>query len=91
MAGFYYFSTHAAYGQSNVSFGTRLLRYNSSNTLQDTYELYRFIQGSANSHYGGAGSIALPLDAGDYVVLQPQYTPYHLNANLNFFCGFLIG
>ena len=91
VTGFYYFSTHAAYGQSGVSFGTRILRYNSSNALQDTYELYRFIQGSANSHYGGAGSITLPLDAGDYVVLQPQYTPYHLNNNLNFFCGFLVG
>jgi plastocyanin len=91
VTGFYYFSAHAAYGQNNVSFGTRILRYNSSNSLQDTYELYRFIQGSAGSHYGGSGSIALPLDAGDYVLLQPQYTPYHLNANLNFFSGFLIG
>ncbi len=91
VTGFYYFSAHAAYGQTNVSFGTRILRYNSSNSLQDSYELYRFIQGSAGSHYGGSGSIALPLDAGDYVLLQPQYTPYHLNANLNFFSGFLIG
>ena len=91
VTGFYYFSTHAAYGQSSVSFGTRILRYNSSNALQDSYELYRFVQGSAGSHYGGAGSIALPLDAGDYVLLQPQYTPYHLNNTLNFFSGFLIG
>ena len=91
VAGFYYFSAHAAYGQSNTSFGTRLLRYNSSNSLQDTYELYRFVQGNAGSHYGGSGSIAIPLDAGDYVLLQPQYTPYHLNNNLNFFSGFLIG
>ena len=91
VTGFYYFSTHAAYGQLNVSFGTRILRYNSSNVLQDTYELYRFIQGSAGSHYGGSGSIAMPLDVGDYVLLQPQYTPYHLNSTLNFFSGFLIG
>ena len=91
VTGFYYFSTHAAYGQNSVSFGTRILRYNSSNALQDTYELYRFIQGSAGSHYGGSGSIAMPLDVGDYVVLQPQYTPYHLNSTLNFFSGFLVG
>ena len=90
VTGLYFFTTHAAYGQTGVSFGTRIARYNASSVVQETYELYRFIQGSAGSHYGGAGSCLMYCTAGDYITLIPQYTPYHLNSTLNFFAGFLV-
>ena len=91
VTGLYFFTTHAAYGQTSVSFGTRITRYNASSVEQETYELYRFIQGSAASHYGGAGSCLMYCSAGDFITLIPQATPYHLNSTLNFFAGFLVG
>ena len=86
VTGNYYFATQAGYLQGGTSFGTRLGINNSHYA-----ELSRFIQGSAGSHCGFSGSIIVRLSANDFVSLFPQYTPYHLNTNTNYFCGMLMG
>ena len=86
VAGNYYFATSPGYLQGGTNFGTRLA-INGGHYA----ELSRFIQGSAASHAAFGASIIVRLSANDYVTLIPQYTPYHLNTNTNYFCGMLIG
>ena len=90
VAGIYLFTSHAAYQQQGVSFATRIARYNSSNVLQQVWELHRNV-GFSGSHSGGAGSCLMKCNAGDYVYVFPSYTPYHLNSEYNFFAGYLVG
>jgi len=82
----YIFSTAPGYLQTSTNFNFRL-RINGSNFA----ELGRFIQGSAASHCLFTGSIIIQLSANDYVDIINNYTPYHLNATYNFFCGYLLG
>ena len=91
VAGVYYFAVHAGYKQTGYSFGTRIRRYNSSNVQQEEYEVWRLVSSDdPDSHSGGAGSCLMQCAVGDYVQCFPQFTPYHVNSTLCFFCGHLL-
>lgn len=85
ISGLYAFQAAAGYKQSSVDWNVRV-RINGS----DYAELGRFI-GALNSHSIVAGSVTLKLNANDYVDLSGGLGAYHLNSNLNYFTGYLLG
>lgn len=85
IAGIYCFQANPGYKQTSIDWNVRI-RINGS-----TYaEIGRFI-GSPSSHSTIGGSVTLKLNANDYVDLNNDGGAYHLNATLNYFCGYLLG
>lgn len=85
ISGLYAFQTAPAYKQSGVNWNCRV-RINGA----DYAEVGRLI-GYPDSHSIIGGSVTLKLNANDYVDLSASGAAYHLNSNLNYFTGYLLG